>query len=280
MDSETPASGRDRSLSRGDANVKKVHRALRWVGNDVLANRIAQCLPRARCSSFYCEYCRNRAAKSLEAKLHRRIETEMRRTESLVQERLRFVTVLHDVVLFDAGSVRSSVEMCRVEMNAFHRAFPDVWIRGAFEFELIDLEHLLRKSNTKGIKKRNTLSAMLAGSSLPAGLKILVHFHATMDLGDRNGSEVLDWMQSRWDKHRSQVDIKATHAGQKLQDKIWKISSYCFKNRFRFNDTFETRDYEMGKEFTNEQLGSLISLYQDFLDAGSGTIRGLNISHG
>ena len=49
MDSETPASGRDRSLSRGDANVKKVHRALRWVGNDVLANRIAQCLPRARC---------------------------------------------------------------------------------------------------------------------------------------------------------------------------------------------------------------------------------------
>lgn len=256
----------------------KVSTALRATGNSALANKIAGCVSRSRCSSFYCGDCRDRAAKNFVARVNRRIEDKLDGDPDLVQQRFRYVTVLHEVVPFDASSVMNSVEKCRVALNAFHRRFQDVWLQGAFEFELIDLDHLSRIKSGNGLVKRQTMEGML--QTLPTGLKILVHFHAILDLVDEDEAVVKSWLKSRWSDHSKQVDVRVTEKGQPLEDKIWKMCSYCFKNRTQFNDTFVTRDFELGKDFTNEQLGKLVTLYQEFLDASYGSIRGLLIQRG
>jgi hypothetical protein len=272
------------SQLRGVSTKNKVIRALTLLGRQSLAVSMSKCQPRSRCSSFYCEYCRNRAAQNLADRVTRRVAGYLKNDANAVQKRFRFVTVLHEVVDFEESSVSASVERCRTQLNAFHRRFPNVWIQGAFEFELIDVDHLKKVTSGNGKIKSETIHDMMTEgkhATSAKGLKILVHFHAIIDLIDGDvASDVSRWLRAHWCDHPRQVDVKPTFKGQPLEEKVWKLSSYCFKNRTQFNDTFETRDFELGKDFTNEELGKLVSLYQDFLDAGSGSIRGLYISRG
>jgi hypothetical protein len=255
----------------------KVVRALSLLGRKADAQRIHECVPRSPCSSFYCGKCRTRAVNSLETRVKKRVDTRLGGDEGIVQERLRFVTVLHEVVDVDSASVSASVEACRLELNALHRRFPKLWMEGAFEFELIDVDHLASIKSGDGKVKSETVRTLMP-RTIPKGLKILVHFHAIMDLVDEDAAVVTRWMKNRWNAHWRQVDVQVTEKGQSLEDKLRKLSSYCFKNRTSFNDTFKTRDFELGKDFTFEQLGKLAGLYQDFLDQGSGTLRALYIA--
>jgi hypothetical protein len=227
----------------------------------ILADRIKQCGRGALCGSVYCMDCRGRAAKGLKDRLSDRILLRFGNDEASARDELRYVTVLCELTEFNLDSVKSAVTRARTDLKAMKRRFPDIWIQGSFEFELIDMK-LLGQSGA--MIKLETLAAMMdldVSKSKSLGHRVIVHFHVLVDLNSVRDEAFKKWVRDRWSKHNRQTDVKRIRKNQKLSDMIAKVSDYGFKNRSQYNLSFETLDFKKGKWFKDADLGRLAAIY-------------------
>ncbi|MGH2478040.1 MAG: hypothetical protein ACRED7_12330 [Stellaceae bacterium] len=260
---------------------RNVNVALRSIGDHKLANKIRDCGRGKVCSSLYCRKCRNRVAAAMEQRLWDYFRKALKGNAGRLQHRWRYLTVLCELTALDAKSVKRAAERARAVLKAFHRRYKDIWLRGAFEFELVDLDYMSVTEDEEVSIKMQTLLAMLdTDKSRFAGKKVLVHYHAVLDIGKYDEKPIRAWLALRYPKHNRLVRMQLTNRGQSVDEKLRKIASYGFKNRLRYNKSFVTSGYETGEYFVNKDAGKLISLYHKFIDAGAGGYKSILIGLG
>ena len=249
---------------QGRVITTRVLEALRstsdWDDAD-LADKIESCGRGRLCGSVYCVDCRNRAASELNKRISRHVHGRFDDDADEARQHLRYVTVLCELTDFNLADVKQSIANARQDIKAMKRRFSNIWVQGSFEFELIDMK-LLGKSGA--VIKQDTLAAMMNMSvkdSQSLGQRVIVHFHALVDLNGTDGSEFRRWVRNRWHAHGKQTEVKCTNKGQTLTNMAKKISSYGFKNRVQYNLSFLTNGYKKGVWFKNEHLGMLVGIY-------------------
>ena len=258
----------------------KVDLALRSIGAEKLATKIARCSRRAVCSSIYCRKCRNDAVSRFEHRLLKRFSADLHSRPGTLQDRWTYLTVLCAVTDFKLKPVAEAVDAARNILKKFYRKYPEAMIRGAFEFELVDLDDLKTMEGISSVKKETFLWMMNADQDAFKGRKILVHYHAVVDVAGYDVRQVRSWFEKQYGSHPRQIQLKYTERKQPASEKIRKIASYAFKNRLQYNTSFETRGYETGAFFSNRDAGRLIKLYQDYTSSRSGSYKSLLISVG
>jgi hypothetical protein len=256
---------------------RRVINALRRFGYESLADKIENCRKGARCGSYWCGKCRHASAKGLELRLSRRF-CRFEGDHAQAVKDLRWVTVIHDFVPLDVGKVEKSLKKGKHLLHTVRRHFPDIWIRGAWELEVIDVAALAKSDGGKGSVKLDTLKTMLGRKCSSESFLLLVHFHVVVDLNGHSEVEFKRWLRRRkvWKKHPRQIDVSSIwssktqltmsgkhtsyeNMGQKaLDDLAWKLGSYPFKSRVQFNHTFRTDDYKDGSYIPDKELARLV----------------------
>ena len=131
--------------------------ALSQHGKTWLADVIANCKKGKRCGIIFCGSCRHRFAKEAEQRMLEHVQGRIQRDGPDAEKELRFLTVLLDVVY--PASVKKAVEEARRQLKAFAKEFPNVWMQGAFEFEMINLRLLFAKKGKN--RKCEVIKSML-----------------------------------------------------------------------------------------------------------------------
>jgi len=232
----------------------RVKTALKWSQNWELLKKIEGCRVGGLCGSLYCKRCRKRAVDNFEARLSEHCHKHFGGNNDLALSRLRYVTVLCELTSINFPAVKGAVDQSRKNLNAFKRRFSDIWLQGTFEFELVSFE-------LSNARKKKTLLQM---DSNGENVQVLVHFHALMDIKEYEEIQVKKWLSKRW-KGDYRVRVQMTFADQSIDEKCYKLASYGFKDRVRFNPTFDAKDYEDGRRFKHGELADLVEIY----DGGS-----------
>ena len=208
------------------------------------------------CGSVWCMKCRGRKQDRMLKSYYKHIEDEGL-SEPEARERLRHVTVLHDVVgVFDEGGIidfeKTISHVCEVagdmrnEVKNMKRVWKKrgmkVWMRGGIHLELVDIDLMLfdKAGNHKAkvlldwFDKKKVDGRYYDGSAEKA---IVVHFHALVDLHDIDEDDFRDALNGRWNDTEQQVHIQRTWTKigfkdgskeQSLDDALKGIARYCF----------------------------------------------------
>jgi hypothetical protein len=154
------------------------------------------------------------ASKASNSKYSSSINIGINRKE-IIASRVRFMTLLHEVVPVDQDEVIASVDRLEKQIRkAFVGHLPSVRVVGAIELEFVNLE-LMRKATFEhegkhsGERKRDTLDSMLKPIHAHLDHAVLVHLHAIIDLGtSRDAEDVKSRVQQRI---RSFADWSQSH---------------------------------------------------------------------
>ena len=208
------------------------------------------------CGSVWCMKCRGRKQDRMLKTYYKHIEDEGL-SEPEARERLRHVTVLHDVVaVFDEGGIidfeKTIAHVCEVagdmrnEVKNMKRVWKKrgmkVWMRGGIHLELVDIDLMLfdKAGNHKAkvlldwFDKKKVDGRYYDGSAEKA---IVVHFHALVDLHDIDEDDFREALNGRWNDIEQQVHIQRTWTKigfkdgskeQSLDDALKGIARYCF----------------------------------------------------
>lgn len=175
----------------------------------------------ARCGSVYCDECRHRKQLSMLYRYKTYYKDKLDNNETLARDRLRWVSVLHNVVEINTKTqndeietirnVERSVEMMKAEVAAIGKKYRDrgIWLRGGVHLEIVDYK-AFRQAAEDGIAtiKEKTLSSFISRmSNTDAEFIFLVHFHGLFDRGDMNDGELAKMFAERWNSALRQVDI-------------------------------------------------------------------------
>jgi len=241
--------------------INRVKTALSWAKNWELLKKIEDCRVGQFCGSLYCKTCRKRAVGTFETRLLSHCSQQFGGDNKLALSRLRYVTVLCELTSVDLDSAKDAVSLSRKNLNAFKRRFPAIWLQGTFEFELVSFK--LSKA-----RKKKTLTQM---DTTGKDVQVLVHFHALMDIKSYEEAKVKAWLSRRWQgDHR--VHVQSTHTDQSIEDKCRQLASYGFKNRVKFNPTFDAMDFENGRLFKNGELADLVAIYDGIGERGCSSL--------
>ncbi len=259
--------------SRIDAFVQKALRKSRKFRD---AEKLKECRRGAYCGSIYCAECRNRMASKLHRRVRLHISTQ-KMDEDACRDRLRWVTVLHSLECADVANIKQATKRARADYVQLNRRFLSSWAQGAFEFELVDMEKVNSRvsKNSSGTRKKNTLKKL--GGYAPSletmdwswiwqdktGNKrsdyILVHTHFLMDCGKEDWRDIEKYMRRRWYKdYQVRIDGLTDFNVRSLDDSLWKMSSYCFKNRCSHH--YEFGGYDIDEFEVNENMFSVNEL--------------------
>jgi len=210
----------------------------------------------SECGSVWCMKCRGRKQDRMLKTYHKHIDEEAL-SETEARERLRHVTVLHDVVaVFDEGGIidfeKTIAEVCEVAddmrnavknmKRVWKKRGMKVWMRGGIHLELVDIDLMLfdKAGNHKAkvlldwFDKKKVDGRYYDGSAEKA---IVVHFHALVDLYDIDEDDFREALNGRWNDTEQQVHIQRTWTRigfkdgskeQSLDDALKGIARYCF----------------------------------------------------
>jgi Fe-S cluster biosynthesis and repair protein YggX len=136
-------------------------------------------------------------SKASNSKYSSSVNIKFNRKE-IISSRVRFMTLLHEVVPVDQDEVIASVERLEKQIrHAFVGHLPSVRVVGAIELEFVNLE-IMRKATFEhegkhsGERKRDTLDSMLKPIHRNVNHVVLVHLHAIIDLGPNHSVEAED----------------------------------------------------------------------------------------
>ena len=208
------------------------------------------------CGSVWCMKCRGRKQDRMLKSYYKHIDEEAL-SEPDARERLRHVTVLHDVVgVFDEGGLidfeKTISHVCEVAddmrnavknmKRVWKKRGMKVWMRGGIHLELVDVDLMLfdKAGNHKAkvlldwFDNKKVDGRYCDGSAENA---IVVHFHALVDLHDIDEDDFRDALNGRWNDTEQQVHIQRTWTRigfkdgskeQSLDDALKGIARYCF----------------------------------------------------
>lgn len=241
---------------------KRVTKALLAAGYERLAEKISKCR-RYRCSSLWCDRCRQEAAEALVDRMYEHVWRRYGDDETSARERLIFVTPLFALVpLSDPARVQNEIRKARkLCWKALKRKFPKLWWQGAFELELIDLQGLGK--DAKGAVKRETIATLASCDPLLLRHRfvVLVHAHVLLDCGDYPTEEIRLWFKNKFYGDPRLAFCMKTRADQTLEQTCLALGSYPFKDRVQYNPTFQSPDYQWGRYFTDECLADFVKLH-------------------
>ena len=152
------------------------------------------------------------------------------------QARLRFVTILHEVVELDVDAVMASVESMTEKIERW-LAPHKVWMCGAIEVEVANIGFMSEVERTGDTEKRK-LAVLMDMANRTAAMSnrsvALVHMHGLLDLGNsllqcEEREEQLGASARQIWKKKWAVEIKQTFEGQKIGKKFSGIAKYMTK---------------------------------------------------
>lgn len=260
-----------------------VRQALLASGCDDLADRMQNCGRGAYCSSIYCKPCRDRYADALRVRLALRVKERHGNRHDRVHKAFRHLTVIFDVVdlrsqdfaaakeatrgqkaeIAGLNEVKRALEQARGETKAMRRRFPQLWMQGAFEIEVIDTGTLY--SMASDTRKARLIRALTARRQKPdeaARTQIIVHCHCVVDVADLDADAFHEWVHARWSlPHQARLSTTYHPDKQSLEAKLYKLARYCFKNRLEYNFSDETSGWENSERIPYGELADMVRIY-------------------
>lgn len=210
---------------------------------------------------------------------------------------VKFVTGLVAVCPLNEAEIRGQIMWARRLFRRLVNTFPDFWIEGSFELELVNLGKVLNCSvgheNQNKIRQIRGLSGLERNVLFPEAddVRVLLHWHALIvGLGtervrrtrrrgrprkgvDSEFIEVpvspLSILKKHYNRVPGQLHVQPLRKDQSPNNAIRKLSSYPFKNVYRYKYTHTGSDYANGEYFTNQELARLVMI-QDKIRGGRG----------
>ena len=292
------AEQRKATKGRVDSFVKK---SLRIAGKHRDVKRLEECRRGSYCGNIYCSTCRNRMAAKLLARVQLHLVSHDM-DDASCRERLRWVTVLHSLEKAEIGALKEATKRARAGYVQLNRKFKCSWAQGAFEYELVDMEKVSSRieNNDSGIRKKATLQKLggyeASLDSLDwswrwldeAGNKrtdyILVHTHFLMDCGEEDWNAIDADMRKRWHQdYQVRIDGLTDFNVRSLDESLWKMSSYCFKNRCSHHYDFNQYKFDNEDSDEDENMFSIHEMnmiYEIYKNIAGGRNTGLLLSWG
>ena len=275
--------------SRTDLFVQK---SLKFVGQWQASERLNKCGRGRYCGNIYCKTCRDRMAVKLLDRFKTHLTYRPDRSasrEDYSRDNLRFVTVLHDLIPADRHKVKQAQDRVRKEYRNFSTKW-GCWYQGAFEYELVDMAKVVTHIADVGSQSRKKDSLLRKAGIKPDLLEdkdvswtdkdgrkrtdyILLHTHFLMDCGQNGWDEIATDMRRRW-YGKNDVDISTLYdfSIRTLEDSLWKMASYPFKNRVKYHYDFGNFEWERGEEefedinaFNANELLTLFEIYKHMM---------------
>ena len=249
-------------LFKGSHLNKRIKKALAGTSDGA---RMAACLDKtgSQCGSVWCARCRDQKQKWMVRTFGERISDEGM-TEKQARERLRLITVLHEVV-----SIEQEIDEDGNETGAYvldmalksiceaasdmklairnlkrkvERAGYQIWMRGGTHLELVNTDLLLFQEvgNRKAKVLCDWIDTKLDSGKYydkRASRAIVVHFHALVDLNGMDDEKLKKLCKEKWNDTEHQVHMQATWTKikfrygwkeQTVDDALTGIGRYCF----------------------------------------------------
>jgi hypothetical protein len=145
----------------------------------------------------------------------------------------------------------------------------DPWFEGVYEFELVNWKFLKSYRGNKDQKKVKTIEGLKRRDKV-GNTFLFVHFHGLTNLTKDEITKVFQkeyWIDENTRVHNTHKDsglyVQSLRSNQSFKDNIEKLSSYPFKDPYRYKHTFIGDDYSNGEPFTKKELRQMIKLYQN-----------------
>ena len=265
-----------------------VQKSLKSVGRHQSAKRLEECSRGKYCGNIYCKTCRDRMAAKMLGRYQSHIKKQ-KMDETACKDRLRFITILHQLIPADKHQVAEVQKYVRQEYRNFSTKW-GCWYQGAFEYELIDMLKVSNFVADVGSQSRKKEILLRLGGYTPnlfdehdwswtddVGKQrtdyILLHTHFLMDGGNNDWDDIITNLRRRWSgDYITDVSTLWDFSKRPLDDSLWKIASYPFKNRCRYHYDFGNYEWEKDDDdfddvnaFTANELLTIFDIYKHMM---------------
>lgn len=250
--------GRDRASQR--KLRKRIEIALYEVGRQDVYHQIAGCQQGRRCGSLWCPICRTQASNAAAEKVFDRVNLKGYGNDDLLH-----VTAPVGLAQFNLEDVNRVLREDNLRWKRIRKK-NDFWIEAVYEFELVNYRYLMKSKGS--VDKKSQMKQMVEAQRMKNAEFLFVHWHGITDLSRKDVKNVFSDEYYIGDKKfrktsNSGLYVQKFHSNKDRDYNIRKLTSYPFKSAYRFKHTFKGSDYKNGEYFTTDELGKLISLYND-----------------
>ena len=179
------------------------------------------------CGSIFCKKCGIKKQNGMFYSYKKRFEKEMNGDDVLARKRLRWVSVLHNVIQIKVdtendeaqtlASVVASVEQMKGCISLLGREADrlcdgdsGLWMRGGVHIEIIDFRPYKEAVDRhgKGTDKEKTLKSFVDETAYKSSdYMFLVHFHGLFDIGRMSEKDFASLFRKRWAMAKKQTHI-------------------------------------------------------------------------
>lgn len=179
--------------------------------------------------------------------------------EQQVQERLRFVTVLYEVVGLDTGAIDQSIERMWQGLMRVVTFVRGLQVVAASEVEIVNLRVLREKADSEDEVEARKLDVLTKMYALGADCGYfdesdesvsLIHLHAVVDLGGGDSSKKADALERTlrdWCSGARWVHMERFFKHKDLLTNFWHIARYMTKggnHELRYRVRFGNQAYD------------------------------------
>jgi hypothetical protein len=240
--------------------LKRLEEALYEVDRKDVWAKIRDCSIGQKCGSLWCPVCRKSAAQSAQQHIQDRVRLEGHQNKDLFH-----LTAPVGLALLHVDDVNRVMKEESLRWKRIRKK-NDFWIEATYEFELVNY-HFLMKSKGSDLKKIQ-MRQMVESLGIKNNEFLFVHWHGVTDIGQDEvdkvfGREYFIGSDRLHKTSSSGLYVQGFRLDQDLMENIRKVSSYPFKSVYRFKHNFKGSDFSNGEYLTTEELGRLVSLYDD-----------------
>lgn len=249
---------RDRASQR---NLQmRLAQSLYAVGRMDVFKRIESCASGKKCGSLWCRSCRDSASRSASERLISRVREKQYSNDDFIH-----LTAPVGLAKFDLEDVNRVLHEDSLRWKRI-RNRNGFWIEAIYEFELVNFRYLM-SSDGSDLKKVQ-MKQLVEASGLHENEFIFVHWHGVSDIRRNDVARIFSeeyfvGLKPLYKTMESGLYVQGFHKDKDVDQNMRKIGSYPFKNALRFKHTFKGSNYSNGEFFTLEELGNLVTLYQE-----------------
>jgi len=254
----------------------KLKRTKRGVNKDINNSKV--------CGSLWCSNCRKYITNWYENKLLRRLDFKLK-DEEYTNDDFHHLSGFIGLCDLDYTKLNKMIKndetvwrriRRKVNKLPIHRSS---FIEVVYEFELVDWLFLRTSESSESQFKKKQIQQLLKhqidkGEKPSSNKFLFVHFHSITNL---NKDEIREVFGKEYfigndpliktDKE-SGLYIQSFTKTQSLQKNIEKLTSYPFKDPYRYKHTFRGSDFRNGEYFEDEDLSKLVTIYQKIQKRG------------
>lgn len=173
-------------------------------------------------------------AQNLERQFHRRWGNL---SKNEMKERLRFFTLLYEVVPLDLELTADSVDRMFSKLEVIFRNVRGIEVIGAAEIEIVNLEKMMVMASVADeARKLNVIIDMIPEeekSLYKTGITsyALVHFHGVIDVGNKGDEKLkkLDSVCKRYWNQNYMIQTKSLYSTKTVKKNLTDIANYVTK---------------------------------------------------